>query len=496
MNTLYQSALSWANQKHRLYIDGNWLDGGEHFPCLDPTTGTALGDIPVATAAAVDSAVEAAGRAFTGAWGQMSRREKSRRLRAAGQLLRQHREELAAIISLENGKLYREALADDMPDTADIFDYYAGWTDKFYGETAPVAKGFVNYISREPVGVCGLIVPWNFPLLLAMWKLAPALAMGNTAVIKPSEETPLSLLRAFELFAEADIFPHGTINLVLGGGAVGNLIANHPHIDKVSFTGSTATGKKIVTAAGQSNLKTVTLELGGKAPVLLFDDLPDFEAAVERCFQVGFSQKGEKCTEPTRLIIQDALYDRFVAALVEKVNAIRCGNPFGTFAAGPGQGPQCSRAQFDKIMGYIEQGISDGAKLLAGGAADTRGDNRRGYFIQPTVFGDVDNALAIAREEIFGPVMVVQRFDGEAQAVAMANDSQYGLAAGLYTADISRAHRIAAALEAGQIFINRYGCYDFASPFGGFKQSGWGKEMGIHSLDAYTRAKSVWIAYD
>ena len=485
-------ARNWAGKTHGFFIDGAWHQAGDALNCIDPTNRKIIGEAGIANVAAVDAAVDAARRALrSGAWPSMSRGERAARLRRAGQLLRDHADELAAIIALENGKTFVEARDDDMPDTADIFDYYAGWIDKFYGETAPVEKGFLNYIAREPVGVCGLIVPWNFPLLLAMWKVAPALAMGNTLVLKPSELTSLSMLRCFDLFDRAGIFPPGVINLVTGGGETGACIANHAGIDKLSFTGSTATGKKIVQAAGASNLKTVTLELGGKAPVLLFDDLPDFDVAVDRCVQVHFSQKGEKCTEPTRLIIQDGLYDRFAKAIVERTHRIVLGDPFDPAT---GQGAQCGEAQYNKILAYIAQGRADGATLLTGGEAVSPPGAPDGFFIAPTVFGDVDNRLSIAREEIFGPVLVLQRFSTEEQGIALANDTDYGLAAGLYTSNLSRAHRVAAALDAGQVFVNRYGCYDFSAPFGGFRQSGWGKEMGSHALHAYTRQKSVWIA--
>lgn len=487
-----EKALAWAKGTHSQYINGVWRSAQTNFTCTNPATSEVICELPQSSQADIDEAVEAARKAFKGAWASTTRRERSQSLIAAGKLIRDNQEELAAIIAIENGKTYSEALYDDMPDTADIFDYYAGWTDKFYGESSPVENGFINYVNREPMGVCGLIVPWNFPLLLAMWKLAPALAMGNTVVIKPSEETPLSLIRCIELFDQHNIFPAGVINLVLGDGKVGAAVAEHKDIDKVSFTGSTQTGKHIVKASGNSNLKTVTLELGGKAPVILFDDLPDYESAVDRCFHVAFSQKGEKCTEPTRLIIQDSMYEKFVTKLCDKANAIRCGNPFDNNVQ---QGAQASQAQFDKIMSYIEQGKKDGANLLCGGTDDRQAKNQNGLFIRPTIFGDVDNRLSIAQEEIFGPVLVVQRFKTEEEAITLANDSQYGLAAGLYTSDISKAHRVVRELDAGQVFVNKYGCYDFASPFGGFKQSGWGKEMGIHSLEAYTRAKSVWIAY-
>jgi aldehyde dehydrogenase (NAD+) len=480
---------AWLGSPKRHYIGGEWSGTGST-ATINPANGKQLATIAEATVSDVDQAVAAARAAFVkGEWRKMAKRDRARVMRKMADVVREHAAELATIEALDNGKLYREAL-DDMPDCADVLDYYAGWVDKYAGETLPVDGDFVNYTVREPVGVCALIVPWNFPLLLALWKIAPALATGNVVIVKPSPFTSLSTVRLFELWHEHLDLPPGLVNMVLGGVTAGQALTTHAGVDKVSFTGSSATGKRIVKAAADSNLKTVTLELGGKSPNIVFADTPDLEFAMARSFQQMFAQKGEKCSEPTRFYVQDAVYDRFVAYMVERANAVRCGDPFDPASD---QGAQCNREQFDKIMEYIESGKAEGATLAAGGTRDVTGANRDGLFIRPTIFTDVTSTMRIVREEIFGPVVTISRFKDEDEAVALANDTDYGLAAGVWTADVSRAHRVAQRLDAGMVFVNRYGCYDFASPFGGFKQSGWGKEMASHSLDAYTKTKSVWI---
>lgn len=488
-------ARAWLAMPKRPFVAGAWIEPDDAVSprtLINPANGEPLTTVSECSAATVDGAVAAAREAFEGPWARFTRRERAERLRTLGTIARDHRAELATLESLQNGMTWSESFDGNLPDCADIWDYFAGWVDKLGGETLPVEKGYLNYTLRQPLGVCGQIVPWNFPLLLAMWKIAPALATGNTVVLKPSEHTPLSLLRWLELALERVDLPPGVLNVVLGGAAVGEAIGTHPDVAKVSFTGSTRTGRSLVRNSAESNLKLLTLELGGKSPNIIFDDVADVEAAIDRSFGVMFSQKGEKCSEPTRLFVHERHYERVLAGLIARAEATVCGDPFASETT---QGPQCHRAHFESVLRYIEIGREEGATVVAGGGADTAGENARGFFVRPTIFTAVENRMRIAQEEIFGPVLTVQRFRDEDEVVAAANDVTYGLAAGFWTADVSRALRVAERLQAGMIFINRYGCYDLVSPFGGIKQSGWGKDLGRPVLDAYTQQKSVWIAF-
>ena len=484
-------AQSWLKEPKLFYTNGNFQkpQGNRTWKVVNPSSEEVLCEVPIANAEDLNSVVKSANLAFTqGTWSEAPRKMRREALIRIGALVREHAEELATLESLANGKLFSESFIDDIPESADVFDYYAGWIDKIYGETVPVDPGFLNYTRKEPVGVCALLVPWNFPLLLACWKIAPALAMGNTVIVKPSEYTPLSVLRLAEIIHEKAQLPPGVFNVVTGDAETGKLISEHPQIHKVSFTGSTAVGKKVLTGSAQSNLKTVTLELGGKSPNILFADLPDLEAAIERSCTAMFSHKGEKCSEPTRILIEDSIYEKVITGLVERASKIRLGD---AFQEGVDQGPQAHQAHYQKVLSYIELGLKEGAKLVCGGISEP--GPQKGFFVRPTIFSEVKPEMRIAQEEIFGPVLVAIRFKTEEEAIPIANQTPYGLAAGLWTSDLSRAHRVAARLDSGMVFVNRYGCYDFASPFGGFKQSGWGKEMALHSLEAYTKTKSVWI---
>lgn len=465
-------------------------DGAAGRWVLEPSTAEPLTWVSYDDQASIDGAVARARAAGAGPWAEVSRRERSRALRRIADLIRSHAPELAALQSLENGKTYRESMLDDLPDTADVFDYYAGWTDKLHGETNPVEGDSLNYTLREPVGVCALVVPWNFPLLLAAWKIAPALAMGNTAVVKPSEFTPLSTLRLLELVDASGLLPAGTLQVVVGDGRVGEALVSHPGVDKVSFTGSTAVGRRILSSVATTNLATVTLELGGNAPLVVLDDVDDLDAVVERAASVLFAQKGEKCTEPARFIVHRSLHDRFVDGLVDRAAELRPGDPFDEATT---QGPQCTEAQMVRILGLVDQAVDAGASIACGGGADPLHLETGGWYVQPTVLHGVTAANPVHGVEVFGPVAKVSSFRTDEEALALANGTPQGLAAGVYSGDLARAQRFGHRLDAGQVFVNRYGRYDFAAPFGGFKASGWGKEMGQASLDAYTRRKSVWI---
>jgi len=472
----------------KLLINNRWVSSqsGKTFATINPATGEEICQVAEADAADVDKAVSAARAAFEhGPWRKTMASERGRMLHRLADLIEKHADELARIESLDNGKPVSVAKAVDVAATVGCYRYFAGWADKVHGKTIPINGDFFCYTRHEPVGVVGQIIPWNFPMLMQAWKLAPALATGNTVVMKPAEQTPLSALRIGELILEAG-FPEGVVNLLPGfGPTAGAALANHMDVDKIAFTGSTEVGHLIMEAAAKSNLKRVTLELGGKSPNIICADT-DLDEAVEGAHFGLFFNHGQCCCAGSRVFVEDKIYDRFVDKSGQRANKRKVGDPFDPATE---QGPQVDQAQFDKVMGYIESGRSEGADLVCGGSRV--GD--RGYFIQPTVFADVRDEMKIAREEIFGPVMSIIPFQSLDDVVARANRTTYGLAAAVWTRDIKKAHAVADSLRAGTVWVNCYNVLDTRAPFGGFKQSGIGRELGEYGLQQYTEVKTVTV---
>jgi len=490
MSTASKSKITKApkvsNQK--LFINGKWVNSisGKTFATLNPSTGQEICQVAEADSADVDLAVKAARKAFeSGPWKKMSAAERGRRINKLADLMEQNLPELAALESLDNGKPLRDSLNADLPLSIKAYRYYAGWCDKTHGKTIPVEGEYFCYTKHEPVGVVGQIIPWNFPLLMTAWKWAPALATGCTIVLKPAEQTPLTALRMAALAQEADI-PDGVINVLPGfGPTAGAAITSHMDIDKVAFTGEGSTGQLVMQAAAKSNLKRVSLELGGKSPNVVFADA-DLDAAVEGAYFGLFFNQGQCCCAGSRLFVEEKIHDAFVEKLVARAKKQRIGDPFDMATT---QGPQISQEQCDRIMGYIDIGISEGANLLSGG----KRVGNKGYFIQPTIFNGVKDNMRIAKEEIFGPVMNILKFKDVDEVVQRGNKTFYGLAAAIWTKDITKAHRLANSLRAGTVWVNCYDVFDAAAPFGGFKMSGIGRELGEYALSLYTEVKTVYI---
>src|SRR6266849_4574972 len=481
----------FIGKPRKMLIDGKWVDAasGKTFPTYNPATGEVLAQVAEGDRADIDAAVLAARRAFdSGPWSRLTASERGKLVWKLADLLEEHLEEFATLETLDNGKPLTVARAADVPLAVDMFRYMAGWATKLEGTTIPLSVMYtpgVNYHAytlREPVGVVGQIIPWNFPLLMAAWKLAPALASGCTVVLKPAEQTPLSALRLGELIMEAG-FPDGVVNIVPGyGETAGAALAAHPDVDKIAFTGSTEVGKLIVHAAA-GNLKKVSLELGGKSPNVVFKDA-DLDAAIPGSASAIFFNHGQCCCAGSRLYIEKSIYDRVVEGVAEHAKKIRVGPGLDPETQ---MGPLVSKEQLDRVCGYLEAGFSEGARAITGGHQS----GSKGYFVVPTVLVDTQENMKVVKEEIFGPVVTAMPFSDPEEILPRANDSTYGLAAAVWTRDINKAHRMAEQLRAGTVWINCYNIFDAALPFGGYKQSGWGREMGHDALQLYTQTKAV-----
>jgi aldehyde dehydrogenase (NAD+) len=472
-----------------LLINNEWraAASGETMDVINPATEEVIAQVPSAGSKDLDAAVAAARAALGGPWGAMSARERGRLVRKLGDRLLERADEVARLETIHNGKPISESRQIEIPAAAECFEYYGGWSDKVMGETIPVKGNYLTYTLREPIGVVAAIVPWNFPLLLAAWKVAPALACGNTIILKPASQTPLTALALGEIAIEVGL-PPGVLNVLTGpGSTLGQAIVEHPGIDKIAFTGDTSTGKGIMRGAA-GTLKKITLELGGKSPNIVLPDA-DIEAAIRGATIGIFYGKGEVCAAGSRLLVDASIKAEFIDKLAARTKKMVPGDPMDPKTR---FGAVSSKKQLETVLRYIETGRNEGATLVAGGARADIGTGK-GYFVQPTVFSDVRPEMTIAREEIFGPVLAAIEFADIDEAIARANDTPYGLAAGVWTRDIKKAHYIARKLQAGTVWINTYNVYDTAAPFGGYKQSGFGREMSAHALEHYTQVKSVWV---
>jgi aldehyde dehydrogenase (NAD+) len=474
----------------RMLIDGRWRESqsGKRFATINPATEEVIAEVAEGDAADIDLAVQAARKAFdSGPWCKTDARDRGRLLNKLADLIESRIDELAELETLDNGKPISESRQADLPLVIDCLRYYAGWADKIHGQTIPVRGRYFCYTRREPVGVVGQIIPWNFPMLMVAWKWGPALAAGCTIVMKPAEQTPLSCLRMGELALEAG-FPPGVINIVPGyGETAGDALVKHPGVDKIAFTGSTEVGRIIMRNAAET-FKRVTLELGGKSPNIVFADA-DLDSAVNGAMLGLFLNQGQCCCAGSRLLVEDKAYDAMVERLAAASERRKLGDPFD---AATEQGPQVDKTQFDKVLGYIESGKKQGARCVTGGERH----GSKGYYIKPTVFADVKDEMKIATEEIFGPVMQVLRFREVDEVVKRANTTDYGLAAAIWTRDIKKAHTIAERIRAGTVWINCYDVFDAAAPFGGYKASGIGRELGETGLENYTELKTVTVALE
>jgi phenylacetaldehyde dehydrogenase len=486
--------MDFVSKKHKMLINGKWVDAasGKTFPTYNPAIGEVLAHVAEGDREDIDRAVKAARAAFeTGPWSKLTPSERGRLIWKLADLLEENLEEFATLETLDNGKPLKVARGADVPLAVDLFRYMAGWATKIEGTTIPISvpytpgAKYLAYTQRDPVGVVGQIIPWNFPLLMAAWKLGPALAAGCTVVLKPAEQTPLSCLRLGELMEEAG-FPNGVVNIVPGyGETAGAALAAHSDVDKIAFTGSTEVGKLILHAAA-GNLKKVSLELGGKSPNVVFGDV-DVEAAIAGSASAIFFNHGQCCCAGSRLYVEEKIFDRVVEGVADRAGKINVGSGMEDSTD---MGPLVSEEQLNRVCGYLDAGFSEGAKAVTGGSR--HGD--KGYFVKPTVLVNTDEKMKVVREEIFGPVVTAIPFKDADDLVAKANDTVYGLAAGIWTKDIQKAHRLASQIKAGTVWINCYNIFDAALPFGGYKQSGWGREMGHAAIEMYTEVKAVCTA--
>ncbi len=477
-----------SNQK-KLLINNEWRDaaGGRTMDVVNPATEEVVASVAAADRSDVDAAVAAARAALNGPWGTMSARERGRLVSRLADRLMERADDVARLETLHNGKPIFESRQIEIPAAAECFEYYAGWADKVMGETIPVKGNYLTYTLREPLGVVAAIVPWNFPLLLAAWKVAPALATGNVVILKPASQTPLTAIALGEIAVEVGL-PPGVLNVITGpGSSVGQALVEHPGIDKIAFTGDTSTGKSIMRAAADT-LKKITLELGGKSPNIVLPDA-DLDAALRGATTGIFYGKGEVCAAGSRLLVDRSIKDQFMEKLAARAKKMVAGDPMDPKTR---YGALASKKQLETVQRYVDVAKQEGAALVAGGARADIGTGK-GYFFQPTVFDNVTPAMTIAREEIFGPVLATIEFGDLDEAIARANDTQYGLAAAVWTRDVKKAHYVAGKLKAGTVWINTYNVYDTAAPFGGYKASGFGREMSAHALEHYTQVKSVWV---
>jgi acyl-CoA reductase-like NAD-dependent aldehyde dehydrogenase len=473
----------------KMTIGGEQMDSasGHTFEVVDPATGRSISEVPRASREDVDAAVRAAREAFEDRrWLGLRAGKRAEILFKIGEIIKREIGDLAQIETLDSGKPIKHS-SGEMWAAGEAFRYYSGWPTKIFGETNPTDDAMFVYTLREPVGVCAGIIPWNYPLIMAAWKIAPALACGNTMVLKPAEQTPLTALRLGEICLEAGV-PEGVVNVVTGfGDEAGAALAEHPGVDKIAFTGSTEVGRKILSASA-GNLKRVTLELGGKSPNIVFSDA-DLRRASKGSMMGVFLNSGQMCTAGTRILVEKPIHGEFVESLVEATESMKLGPGLDEAT---GMGPVVSAEQLERVTSYIDIGVGEGAEVATGGERATElGD---GYFVRPTVFTGVNNDMRIAQEEIFGPVAAVIEVEDVDHAIAVANETVYGLAAAVWTSDLSRAHRVARGIRAGTVWVNTAGLYDPAVSFGGYKQSGFGRELGAHSIEAYTQTKSVWVS--